>query len=138
MHGRRREGEGADLELKLARLSLKVPWVPWIDHHIKLHCHVDAAEVLPSFKTPPTHTHTRPLRNFMHSAMKSLHTQKHTPHAYAYTHLYNSIHIMAVRKLIQWLYFSLDHFFYSEKLYLGKECTIVLSDQPNPFTAFHR
>ena len=28
VHGRRREGEGADLELKLIRLSLNVPWVP--------------------------------------------------------------------------------------------------------------
>ena len=40
-----------------------VPWVPWINHHIQLHCHVGAAgaEVLPSFMTPlppPTHTHT--------------------------------------------------------------------------------
>ena len=52
-------------------------------------------------------------------------------------YIYSAIHIMAVRKLIQWLYFSLDHFFYSEKLYLGKEGTIVLSDQPNPFTASH-
>ena len=54
-----------------------------------------------------------------------------------YTHLFSAIHIVAVRKLIQWLYFSLDHFFYSEKLYLGKDGTIVLSDQPNPFTASH-
>ena len=54
-------------------------------------------------------------------------------------HIRIYIHILAVRKpkLIQWLYFSLEHFFYSEKLYLGKEGTIVLSDQPNPFTASH-
>ena len=80
MHGRRREGEGADLELKLIRLSLKVPWVPWINHHIKLHCPVGAAgaEVLPSFMTPPTHTHTRPLHNFIHIAMKSMHTRTQT------------------------------------------------------------
>ena len=58
-------------------------------------------------------------------------------HMYIYTYLYSAIHIVAVRKLIQWLYFSLEHFFYSEKLYLGKEGTIVLSVQPNPFTASH-
>ena len=66
-----------------------------------------------------------------------LYTHKHTTCTCIYTHLYSAIHIVAVRKLIQWLYFSLEHFFYSEKLYLGKEGTIVLSDQPNPLTASH-
>ena len=61
----------------------------------------------------------------------------HTMCACIYTHLYSAIHIVAVRKLIQWLHFSLEHFFYSEKLYSGKEGTKVLSDQPNSFTASH-
>ena len=51
---------------------------------------------------------------------------------HTHTHFYNAIHIMAVRKLIQWLYISLDHFFYSKKLHLGNGGTIVLSDQPIP------
>ena len=53
-------------------------------------------------------------------------------HMHTHTHFYNAIHIVAVRKLIQWLYFSLDHFFYSKKLHLGNGGTIVLSDQPIP------
>ena len=40
MHYRRREEEGADLELKLLSLSpyIKVPWIPWNNHYIKLSC----------------------------------------------------------------------------------------------------
>ena len=54
------------------------------------------------------------------------------------TQLYNAIHTLAVRKLTQWLYFSLDHFFYSEKLQLGKEgAEGWLNDESNAFTAFH-
>ena len=52
--GRRREGEGADLELNLIRLSLKGG--PWINHHIKLHCHVGAAKVFLHDSSPQTFT----------------------------------------------------------------------------------
>jgi len=40
---------------------------------------------------------------------------------HTHTHLYNSIHIVAVRKLIQWLHFFLDHFFYSDELNRAKK-----------------
>ena len=90
MHYRRREGEGADLELKLISLSpyIKVPWIPSINHYIKLSCWCMQGQKCSSHfydSSPLTYTyspsgtlHPRASCNEKHA-----HTEIHT--AYSFT-----------------------------------------------------
>ena len=120
MHYRRREEEGADLELSC-----------WCMKGQKCSSHFYDS-------SPPLHTHTHPqaLCNLVHSAMKSIHTQKYTPHAYTYTPLQLHSHRGSEEADSVVIFLPWSLLLQAEAKY-GKEDAFVLSDQPNPFTAFH-
>ena len=78
-----------------------------------------------------THTHTHPYphtHTHTHAPTPTQHICTHA-HIHAHTNLYNTIHIIAVWKMIQRLHFSIDHFLYSEKLQMDKGVAFVLSEQ---------
>ena len=111
MGGEKRENGTKLNAIRQARGAVAMPQNIQRDTSTHMHTHTHTS--LTPHPHPHPHTHTHP--------NTPTPTQTHM-----YTHLYNTIHMW---KLIQRLHFSIDHFFYSEKLQMDKSVAFELSDQ---------